>query len=136
MACHDASGTALHECGAAYNRNGACWQCDGRGHVGDQDSDGDGVGDGEDLNAASTAPVDAAIGADPRLADQHQALVPHQRDDGAVDDLVLVQPRWDDVLERDETLEIRTLNNARGSRARKGKAADLGFKPTSIVWVL
>jgi topoisomerase-4 subunit A len=38
--------------------------------------------------------------------------------------------------EREETLEIRTLNNARGSRARKGKAADLGFKPTSIVRVL
>jgi topoisomerase-4 subunit A len=31
-----------------------------------------------------------------------------------------------------ETLEIRSLNNARGARARKGKAADLGFKPTSI----
>jgi topoisomerase-4 subunit A len=31
--------------------------------------------------------------------------------------------------ERDETLEIRSLNNARASRARKGKAADLGFKP-------
>ncbi|MGJ7579581.1 DNA topoisomerase IV subunit A [Variovorax sp. RHLX14] len=38
--------------------------------------------------------------------------------------------------ERDETLEIRTLNNARGSRGRKGKAADLGFKPASIVRVL
>lgn len=37
--------------------------------------------------------------------------------------------------EREETLEIRTLNNARGSRARKGKAADLGFKPASIVRV-
>jgi topoisomerase-4 subunit A len=37
--------------------------------------------------------------------------------------------------EREETLEIRTLNNARASRARKGKAADLGFKPTSIVRV-
>ena len=37
---------------------------------------------------------------------------------------------------RDETLEIRTLNNARGARARKGKAADLGFKPASIVRVL
>jgi topoisomerase-4 subunit A len=37
---------------------------------------------------------------------------------------------------RDETLEIRTLNNARGTRARKGKAADLGFKPTGIVRVL
>ncbi|TAM34781.1 MAG: DNA topoisomerase IV subunit A, partial [Burkholderiaceae bacterium] len=35
--------------------------------------------------------------------------------------------------ERAETLEIRSLNNARGARARKGKAADLGFKPTSIV---
>jgi topoisomerase-4 subunit A len=33
---------------------------------------------------------------------------------------------------RDETLEIRSLNNARAARARKGKAADLGFKPTSI----
>ncbi|RZL88569.1 MAG: DNA topoisomerase IV subunit A [Variovorax sp.] len=38
--------------------------------------------------------------------------------------------------EREETLEIRTLNNARGARARKGKAADLGFKPTGIVRVL
>ena len=33
---------------------------------------------------------------------------------------------------REETLEIRSLNNARGARARKGKAADLGFKPASI----
>ncbi|MBP9906243.1 MAG: DNA topoisomerase IV subunit A [Rhodoferax sp.] len=33
---------------------------------------------------------------------------------------------------RDETLEIRSLNNARGLRARKGKLADLGFKPTAI----
>lgn len=38
--------------------------------------------------------------------------------------------------EREETLEIRTLNNARATRARKGKAADLGFKPTSIARVL
>lgn len=37
--------------------------------------------------------------------------------------------------ERDETLEIRSLNNARAARARKGKAADLGFKPHSIVRV-
>ena len=37
--------------------------------------------------------------------------------------------------ERDETLEIRSLNNARAARARKGKAADLGFKPQSIVRV-
>ncbi|HSU21483.1 MAG TPA: DNA topoisomerase IV subunit A [Variovorax sp.] len=38
--------------------------------------------------------------------------------------------------ERDETLEIRTLNNARAPRGRKGKAADLGFKPTNVVRVL
>lgn len=36
---------------------------------------------------------------------------------------------------REETLEIRSLNNARAVRARKGKAADLGFKPTSITRV-
>ena len=34
--------------------------------------------------------------------------------------------------EREETLEIRSLNNARAVRGRKGKAADLGFKPTGI----
>jgi topoisomerase-4 subunit A len=33
---------------------------------------------------------------------------------------------------REETLEIRSLNNARAARARKGKAADLGFKPSAI----
>jgi len=37
--------------------------------------------------------------------------------------------------ERDETLEIRSLNNARGARGRKGKAADLGFKPNRITRV-
>ena len=37
--------------------------------------------------------------------------------------------------ERDEVLEIRSLNNARAARGRKGKAADLGFKPTTIVRV-
>ncbi|MDP2065264.1 MAG: DNA topoisomerase IV subunit A [Burkholderiaceae bacterium] len=36
---------------------------------------------------------------------------------------------------RDETLEIRSLNNARAARGRKGKAADLGFKPTRITRV-
>lgn len=36
---------------------------------------------------------------------------------------------------REETLEIRTLNNARAARARKGKAADLGFKPTGVTRV-
>jgi topoisomerase-4 subunit A len=34
--------------------------------------------------------------------------------------------------ERDETLEIRSLNNAKAGRGRKGKAADLGFKPLAI----
>ncbi|MGZ5181573.1 MAG: DNA gyrase subunit A, partial [Ramlibacter sp.] len=34
--------------------------------------------------------------------------------------------------ERDETLEIRSLNNAKAGRGRKGKAADLGFKPAAI----
>ena len=33
---------------------------------------------------------------------------------------------------RDETLEIRSLNNARAARARKGKIADLGFKPAAV----
>jgi topoisomerase-4 subunit A len=36
---------------------------------------------------------------------------------------------------REETLEIRSLNNARGGRARKGKAADLGFKPVAVTRV-
>ena len=34
---------------------------------------------------------------------------------------------------RDETLEIRSLNNAKAARARKGKVADLGFKPTHVL---
>jgi topoisomerase-4 subunit A len=37
--------------------------------------------------------------------------------------------------EREETLEIRSLNNARAARARKGKAADLGFKPNTVTRV-
>jgi len=36
---------------------------------------------------------------------------------------------------REETLEIRSLNNARTARGRKGKAADLGFKPVSVLRV-
>ena len=36
---------------------------------------------------------------------------------------------------RDETLEIRSLNNARAVRARKGRAADLGFKPVALTRV-
>jgi len=36
---------------------------------------------------------------------------------------------------RDETLEIRSLNNARAARGRKGKAADWGFKPNTVVRV-
>ena len=34
--------------------------------------------------------------------------------------------------EREETLEIRSLNNARTVRGRRGKSADLGFKPTGV----
>lgn len=34
--------------------------------------------------------------------------------------------------EREETLEIRSLNNARALRGRKGKAADFGFKPNMV----
>ena len=37
--------------------------------------------------------------------------------------------------QREETLEIRSLNNARAARARKGKAADLGFKPSRVTRV-
>ena len=36
---------------------------------------------------------------------------------------------------REETLEIRSLNNARAGRARKGKIADLGFKPSAVTRV-
>jgi topoisomerase-4 subunit A len=34
---------------------------------------------------------------------------------------------------RSETLEIRSLNNARAVRGRKGKLADLGFKPSAVL---
>ena len=34
---------------------------------------------------------------------------------------------------REETLEIRSLNNAKAARAKKGKVADLGFKPNAVV---
>ena len=36
---------------------------------------------------------------------------------------------------REETLEIRSLNNAKVSRAKKGKVADLGFKPNRVTRV-
>ena len=36
---------------------------------------------------------------------------------------------------REETLEIRSLNNARAARARKGREASFGFKPHTIVRV-
>ncbi len=36
---------------------------------------------------------------------------------------------------REETLEIRSLNNARAARAKKGKVADLGFKPNAVLRV-
>jgi topoisomerase IV subunit A len=37
--------------------------------------------------------------------------------------------------EREEVLEIRSLNNAKGARGRKGKVADLGFKPLAVIRV-
>ncbi|KKW68207.1 DNA topoisomerase IV subunit A [Lampropedia cohaerens] len=37
---------------------------------------------------------------------------------------------------REETLEIRSLNNALGKRALKGKKGDFGFKPNAVVRVL
>jgi topoisomerase-4 subunit A len=37
---------------------------------------------------------------------------------------------------REESLEIRSLNNALAGRGRKGKVADLGFKPSSVTRVL
>jgi topoisomerase IV subunit A len=37
--------------------------------------------------------------------------------------------------ERDETLEIRSLNNARALRGRKGKDASFGFKPSKVTRV-
>jgi topoisomerase-4 subunit A len=37
--------------------------------------------------------------------------------------------------EREEVLEVRSLNNARGTRGRKGKVADLGFKPLGVARV-
>lgn len=36
---------------------------------------------------------------------------------------------------REETLEIRSLNNAKAARGRRGKTADLGFKPERVVRV-
>jgi topoisomerase IV subunit A len=36
---------------------------------------------------------------------------------------------------REETLEIRSLNNAKAARAKKGKVADLGCKPNVVVRV-
>ncbi|QMV72918.1 DNA topoisomerase IV subunit A [Comamonas piscis] len=36
---------------------------------------------------------------------------------------------------REETLEIRSLNNAKAGRAKKGKLADLGFKPNAVLRV-
>ena len=37
--------------------------------------------------------------------------------------------------EREETLEIRSMNNAKGSRAKKGKEANFGFKPSDVLRV-
>ena len=35
--------------------------------------------------------------------------------------------------DREESLEIRSLNNAKAARAKKGRVADLGFKPNRVV---
>jgi topoisomerase IV subunit A len=37
---------------------------------------------------------------------------------------------------REEVLEIRSLNNARATRAKKGRQADLGFKPARVTRVV
>jgi hypothetical protein len=37
--------------------------------------------------------------------------------------------------QREETLEIRSLNNAKTARAKKAKVADLGFKPNQVTRV-
>lgn len=37
--------------------------------------------------------------------------------------------------EREEVLEVRSLNNAKGARGRKGKQVDLGFKPLGVARV-
>lgn len=37
--------------------------------------------------------------------------------------------------DREEVLEIRSLNNAKGARGRKGKQVDLGFKPLTVLRV-
>ena len=36
---------------------------------------------------------------------------------------------------REEILEIRSLNNAKAARAKKGKVSDLGFKPSTVIRV-
>ena len=36
---------------------------------------------------------------------------------------------------REEVLEIRSLNNARAARARKGRDASFGFKPQDVARV-
>ena len=37
---------------------------------------------------------------------------------------------------REETLEIRSLNNAQAVRARKGRDANFGFKPATVARVV
>lgn len=37
--------------------------------------------------------------------------------------------------DREEVLEVRSLNNAKGARGRKGKQVDLGFKPLGVARV-
>ena len=38
--------------------------------------------------------------------------------------------------ELEETVEIRSLNNAEAAQAKKGRVADLGFKPNRVTWVV
>lgn len=38
--------------------------------------------------------------------------------------------------EREETVEIRSLNSAEAAQAKKGRLADLGFKPNRVTWVV
>src|SRR6218665_1743969 len=37
---------------------------------------------------------------------------------------------------REETPELRSLNHARAARGRKGKATDLGFRPSGVTRIL
>ena len=61
------------------------------------------------------------------LLTDSQSIVPVRR---AKDNIAAICTGLDDG-----SLEIRSLNNAKAARGRKGKAADLGFKPAQITRV-